>query len=321
MASFFQIAPHRPISGQPTPTHHKRAATARKRYRRPGHAQIPGNWLRSFVFLCVSASLRYSPSPLLRSTSRLPPGPPDRLGDPLHRLHHPLLQQGPRFHPLRPNLPPRAPQRSRTPQHPHPAPSLRRPLLLPHRPDLRSHRQPRLIHPRILQRDPRPPSPPSTEPTPPSPTRSPAPTPVSPPPCAPAASATSRTSTASPGPPATSPSPGTDSGRIVRCVFYYGSAGENIYAHPVEGIVAHVNVTTRKVIDWTDIDRNAPIPRNHDDYGPADLRPYRGAPAPLHVTQPEGPGFTLNGNEVTWQKWHFRFGLHPREGLVLYRRL
>ncbi len=26
----------------------------------------------------------------------------------------------------------------------------------------------------------------------------------------------------------------------------------------------------------------------------------------------------MNGQEVRWQKWRFRFGVHPREGLVVY---
>ncbi len=26
----------------------------------------------------------------------------------------------------------------------------------------------------------------------------------------------------------------------------------------------------------------------------------------------------MEDNEVRWQKWHFRFGFQPREGLVIY---
>ena len=52
--------------------------------------------------------------------------------------------------------------------------------------------------------------------------------------------------------------PGTDQGRIVRVVPYYAGAGQNLYAHPVEGVVAHVNLTTGKFLDFLDIDRDAP---------------------------------------------------------------
>ncbi|ANB13134.1 putative peroxisomal copper amine oxidase [Sugiyamaella lignohabitans] len=43
-----------------------------------------------------------------------------------------------------------------------------------------------------------------------------------------------------------------------------------------------------------------------------DLKPY-------NVLQPEGPSFTVDeSNLVQWQKWRFRVGFNPREGLVLH---
>jgi primary-amine oxidase len=79
-----------------------------------------------------------------------------------------------------------------------------------------------------------------------------------------------------------------------------------------------VDLTTHKVLDLLDTDRNVPIPRNNDEFTPNATRPWRAAPAPLHITQPNGPGFKMQDGEVVWQKWHFRYALHPREGLVLY---
>jgi primary-amine oxidase len=109
--------------------------------------------------------------------------------------------------------------------------------------------------------------------------------------------------------------PGTEHGRVVRVVPYYAGAGQNLYAHPVEGVVAHVNLTTRKILDFLDVDRDAPVSREN-----ADLNPRAGRPpvAPLVVTQPNGPGFQIEDGEVHWQKWRFRYALHPREGVVLY---
>jgi primary-amine oxidase len=110
--------------------------------------------------------------------------------------------------------------------------------------------------------------------------------------------------------------PGAEQGRVVRVVPYYAGAGQNLYAHPVEGVVAHVNLTTRKILDFLNIDHDVPVSRD-----PADLitRPLRAAPAPLIVTQPNGPGFQIEDGEVHWQKWRFRYALHPREGVVLYQ--
>ena len=39
---------------------------------------------------------------------------------------------------------------------------------------------------------------------------------------------------------------------------------------------------------------------------------------PLEITQPDGPGFALDGHGVRWQNWDLRIGFHPREGLVLH---
>jgi primary-amine oxidase len=111
--------------------------------------------------------------------------------------------------------------------------------------------------------------------------------------------------------------PNTDTDRIVREVFYYGGAGQNFYAHPIEGVFAHVDITANKVLDFIDIDRNAPVSRQNFDFSP-DVTGQRPALAPLRITQPDGPEFKVENNDVQWQKWHFRFGFQPREGLVIY---
>ena len=112
--------------------------------------------------------------------------------------------------------------------------------------------------------------------------------------------------------------PGTAQGRIVRVVPYHGGYGENFYGHPIEGVAGHVNLTTGKVIDVLDIDRGAPVSRGNADLDPRATAPFRAAPAPLAISQPNGPGFQIEGGEVRWQKWRFRYALDPREGLVLY---
>ncbi len=44
----------------------------------------------------------------------------------------------------------------------------------------------------------------------------------------------------------------------------------------------------------------------------------RGRCSALEITQPDGPGFTVDGWQVRWQKWSLRVGFCPREGLVIH---
>ena len=40
---------------------------------------------------------------------------------------------------------------------------------------------------------------------------------------------------------------------------------------------------------------------------------------PLHITQPEGPSFTVDGSELKWLNWTMRLGFNFREGPVIYQ--
>src|SRR6516225_22697 len=46
--------------------------------------------------------------------------------------------------------------------------------------------------------------------------------------------------------------PGTNQGRIVRALSYYAAGGANIDAHPVEGVVAEVDLTAGRIIEMLD---------------------------------------------------------------------
>jgi primary-amine oxidase len=111
--------------------------------------------------------------------------------------------------------------------------------------------------------------------------------------------------------------PFDDAGRIVRVTPYLGAAGANYHAHPIEGVAVHVNLTTGRILNFVDIDRNAPVSLENADLDAVSTRPHRDAPAPLEVRQPAA-AFQIQDGEVRWQKWRFRWALHPREGLVLY---
>ena len=61
-----------------------------------------------------------------------------------------------------------------------------------------------------------------------------------------------------------------------------------------------------------------PLPPRPGNWTRAYLKETRGDLKPLLVSQPSGPGFVVDGYQVKWQKWAFRIGFNPREGLMLH---
>ena len=93
----------------------------------------------------------------------------------------------------------------------------------------------------------------------------------------------------------------------------------NPFAHPVSGLKLIVDMNTLELLEIED----------HHDYGhPAVDGEYipsvRGTQVrtdlkPLHITQPEGVSFTVEGAELKWQNWTMRLGFNYREGPVIYQ--
>jgi primary-amine oxidase len=108
--------------------------------------------------------------------------------------------------------------------------------------------------------------------------------------------------------------------RVVRAVSYYREAlTDNAYSHPIEGVVAVVDLIAKRVLELVDDEVVIPVPKTKHNYDPASLGEPRQDLKPLHISQPEGPSFSVDGWEVKWQKWSFRVGFTSREGLVLHQ--
>lgn len=105
--------------------------------------------------------------------------------------------------------------------------------------------------------------------------------------------------------------------RLVRAYPYRRVRGNNTFAEPIEGLSALVNLTTKRidVRDGRDVIPLAGPDGNYFD--PKNVGPLREPCKPLITSMPNGPSFEIKGWEVSWQKWRFRFGLDPREGLIL----
>ncbi|XP_019164484.1 PREDICTED: uncharacterized protein LOC109160658 [Ipomoea nil] len=97
---------------------------------------------------------------------------------------------------------------------------------------------------------------------------------------------------------------------------------ENGYARPVEGIYVLVDLQKMEIIEFDDR-KLVPLPPAVDplrNYTAGETRGGidRSDVKPLYIIQPEGPSFIINGNYVEWQKWNFRIGFTPKEGLVIH---
>ena len=94
---------------------------------------------------------------------------------------------------------------------------------------------------------------------------------------------------------------------------------DSAWAHPIDGLVAYVDVTNRAVDQVLDLEV-VPVPQEHGNYTDPELTgPTRTTQKPIEITQPEGPSFTVTGgNHVEWEKWSLDVGFDMREGLVLH---
>ncbi|WP_431895688.1 primary-amine oxidase [Micromonospora haikouensis] len=99
-------------------------------------------------------------------------------------------------------------------------------------------------------------------------------------------------------------------------VWHRVSEDDNGYARPVAGLVPIIDLETLEVVRIED-HGVLPMASETGNYRSGTWGPDRHV-APLEIVQPEGPGFTIDGQLVTWQNWSFRVGFTHREGLVLH---
>jgi primary-amine oxidase len=114
--------------------------------------------------------------------------------------------------------------------------------------------------------------------------------------------------------------PGEVGRRIVRSFgFRQDHEKDHPWAHPIDGLVAYIDLTARtvdRVIDTGSV----PVPATSGNFDDPDVTgPARTTLKPIEITQPEGPSFTVEGNRVRWEKWDLRIGFNEREGLTLHQ--
>ena len=98
--------------------------------------------------------------------------------------------------------------------------------------------------------------------------------------------------------------------RVARAVAYLRThAGDNGYAHPIESLIAYVDVDECRVLELEELDVK-PIPGADGAYAAGTVA-ARDDLKPIEVVQPEGVSFTVEGSEIGWYRWTLRAALDP----------
>lgn len=97
------------------------------------------------------------------------------------------------------------------------------------------------------------------------------------------------------------------------------SPESNVYANPVSGLSFVVDLTTMELLAIHD-EYSVESKPVMGEYRPSTVPglKLRDDVKPLEITQPEGPSFTVEGNEIKWQKWSMRVGFNVREGMTIH---
>lgn len=106
--------------------------------------------------------------------------------------------------------------------------------------------------------------------------------------------------------------------RLARMTCWNRTGSVSGWGAPLNGLVGVVDLQNGKVLRVLD-DGNTAVPALMGEHHAEAVGPTRPALPPIHVTQPMGPGFEVQGHEVRWEGWRFHFRVDPRRGIVLSR--
>lgn len=111
-----------------------------------------------------------------------------------------------------------------------------------------------------------------------------------------------------------------ESRRIVKAQMYYvEGAGINLYARPIEGVQAIIDLDEQRVLKVLD-SGVVPVPADTHSFDEATVEALLGLMPemkPIHISQPQGANFTVHGNFIEWQKWRFHLRFERRAGTVI----
>ncbi len=101
----------------------------------------------------------------------------------------------------------------------------------------------------------------------------------------------------------------------VRCANMVGQVSG--LGAPIENLVAIVDQRSGDVLRIIDNGPTGAAAPSIGEHHPEAVGPTRKPLPPIIISQPEGPGYELDGHEVSWEGWRFHFRVDQRRGLVL----
>lgn len=103
--------------------------------------------------------------------------------------------------------------------------------------------------------------------------------------------------------------------RLLKIVSYLDVGDGNYWAHPIENLVAVLDLVQKKIIKVED-HGVIPVPMKATAYDGSD-RKASTPPKPLEISEPQGKNYTITGNSLHWRNWDFHLRVDSRVGLSL----
>lgn len=104
--------------------------------------------------------------------------------------------------------------------------------------------------------------------------------------------------------------------RLLRGVSYK-KEGKNVYGRPIDGVIVTVDLSQKKVVSVWDIEM-PPVAAGSKQFGVDQQTKLDPPLARLESKMPDGPSFKIDGQEISWNHWKFRYSMDPMQGLQLF---
>jgi primary-amine oxidase len=107
--------------------------------------------------------------------------------------------------------------------------------------------------------------------------------------------------------------------RLTRCLFSYRDelTDMNPWAHPIENLEVLFDLDSGRIHRLMDYGA-VPMPSDSGEFGVDRVGSLRDGLKPLMIHQPDGASFSVDGQQVRWDRWSFYVGFNAREGLTLH---